>query len=175
MSKEYWKFENEKGDIAFLAGVVDVISDRLSLLCDYAYALDADIFPLESNNVESLNYLVKKRLHNYKEQIGGFSASDEEIDSLDFQLKKIEVNNVSSYLSEIIKSYSSRNNILEEVDEFLNTLCWQLHKPMGIYVPIKSSDKNIDVLGKIYLYLAWDYIFIHYNKYMVLLIWGTVE
>lgn len=34
MSKDYWEFEDEKGDIAFLAGVVDVISDRLSLVVE---------------------------------------------------------------------------------------------------------------------------------------------
>ena len=175
MSKDFGVFESEKGDIAFLAGVVDVISDRLSLLCDYGYTLEADIFPLESNNMELLSNSVKKRLHNYKQQIGEFSASDVEIDSFDFQLKKIEVNDVSNYLSEIIKSYSSRSNISEEVDEFLNTLRWQLQQPLGIYEPIKLPDKNVEILGKIYLYLAWKYLFIYYNNYVVLLIFGTVE
>lgn len=175
MSKDYWSFENEKGDIAFLAGVVDVISDRLSLLCDYAYTLDADIFPLENNDITLLNDSVKKRLHHYNEQCGGNNVSKEEIDSLDFHLEKLEINDLTNYLSGIIKSYSSSNNISEEVDEFLNTLHWQLQQPLGVYAPTKLPDKNVGVLGKIYLYLAWRYFFISYNDYIVLLIVGTVE
>lgn len=29
MSKDYYQFKNEKGDVAFLIGLVDVISDKL--------------------------------------------------------------------------------------------------------------------------------------------------
>lgn len=175
MSKDFGDFKCEKGDIAFLAGVVDVISDRLSLLCDYAYTLEADIFPLENNDFSLLNDSIKKRLHHYNEQCGGSNVSNKEIDSLDFCLEKLEINDLANYLHGIIKFYSSNSNISEEVDEFLHTLCWQLQQPLGVYAPIKLPDKNVDVLGKIYLYLAWKYFFISYNNYVVLLIFGTVE
>ena len=40
MSREYWTFKGESGETAFLAGVVDVLSDTLSLVCDFTSAFD---------------------------------------------------------------------------------------------------------------------------------------
>ena len=40
MSKEYCCFESESGETAFLAGVVDVLSDNLSLHCVDFHTLD---------------------------------------------------------------------------------------------------------------------------------------
>ena len=34
MSKEHGEFSRESGDVGFLAGVVDVLSDNLVMLCD---------------------------------------------------------------------------------------------------------------------------------------------
>ena len=69
---------------------------------------------------------------------------------------------------------SSNSQMSEKVDEFLQDLEWYLQKPLTIYSPMRN-DKNIDVLGHIYLYMAWSYFFIEYDDYMVLVIFGTVE
>lgn len=81
MSKEYWGFENETGDTGFLAGVVDVLSDNLSMLCDFRYDFDADIFYLEDNDVSKLNDVIKSRLHYYNKRYG-VNLPDEDIDNL---------------------------------------------------------------------------------------------
>lgn len=176
MSKDYYQFENEKGDVAFLIGLVDVISDKLSLVCDFGYTLDADIFPLPDNDVSRLNDIVKKRMHIYKEQLENYDADKiDKINQIDFSLKQAYIENVNAYVYSTIKKYSSSNNLKEEVDEFINTLNWQLKKPLGIFEPAQLPDSNVEILGEIYLYFAWNYFFLAYDGYMVMMIFGTVE
>ncbi|MDE5855202.1 MAG: hypothetical protein K2H19_09110, partial [Ruminococcus sp.] len=74
-----------------------------------------------------------------------------------------------------ISAYSSSKEISKKVDEFFKTLNWYLNKPLYVYTPKKMPDKNVNVLGEIYLYIAWNYFFISYYDYFVLFIFGTVE
>ena len=65
MSKEYWGFDTEKEQTGFLAGVVDVLSDELSLSCREFTTLDADIFFIEDGDISKLEESFKKRLLSY--------------------------------------------------------------------------------------------------------------
>ncbi|MBR1445401.1 MAG: hypothetical protein IJ583_17915 [Firmicutes bacterium] len=173
MSKDHYGFENERGETGFLAGVVDVISDELEMVLDFGYSLDADIFCIRNNDMTLLNDSVKRRLHCYNQRYG-CNIPKEKIDSIDFKLDEIKTD-VSVFVSQQIKEYSSNDKLSDEVGKFLDVLRWHLHKPLCVYVPVKMNDKNVNILGKIYLYEAWKYFFISYNEYMVLLILGTVE
>lgn len=173
MSRDYCGFENEDSQTAFLAGVVDVLSDNLSTVCDFVHTLDADIFYVKNEDISSLNSAVKKRLHSYNEKYGE-NMSYEEIESLDLKLKKIECNVDSRFLYGQIEAFSSSPNLKEAIDEFLRSLEWYLRKPVCIYSPVKR-DKNIDILARMYLYMAYDYFFISYGEYVVLFIIGSVE
>ena len=173
MSKEYWSFEKETGETGFLAGVVDVLSDNLEMLLDFGYAMDADIFYIKDNDISLLNNSVKNRLYYYNE-IYGCKIEKNEIDSINFELDKHEfVSN--KVLAGQISAYSSNKEISKKVDEFFKTLNWYLNKPLYVYTPKKMHDKNVNVLGEIYLYMAWNYFFISYCDYFVLFIFGTVE
>lgn len=46
-----------------MAGVVDVLSDRLAMHCKSPYALEADIFHVKDNDISLLHDAVKERLH----------------------------------------------------------------------------------------------------------------
>jgi len=173
MSKDYCGFENETGETGFLAGIVDVLSDNLGMILDYSYALDADIFYVKDNDISLLNDSVKKRLHDYKQKYG-LTVPEEKIDILDFQLKEINTD-VYNFICSQMKKYSSNDRLSDEVSNFLNDLNWYLQKPVCIYAPETMPDKNIDTLGRIYLYMAWNYFFISYYDYFVLLVFGTVE
>ena len=173
MSKEYWGFEKETGGTGFLAGVVDVLSDNLEMLLDFPYAMDADIFYVKDNDISLLNDAVKNRLHHYNE-VYSCKFEKNEIDSINFDLDKHEfVSN--EVLAGQIDSFSSSKEISEKVDDFFRTLNWYLNKPLYIYSPKKLPDKNIDVLGGIYLSMAWVYFFVSYHDYFVLFIFGTTE
>lgn len=174
MSKEYWGFENETGDTGFLAGVVDVLSDNLS--CDYGYSFDADIFYLENNDFSKLNGVIKKRLHYYNKRYG-VNLPEENIDNLDFILEKSDTDSdgAKKYLCYVFSDYSSKNDISEKVNEFFDNLNWHLQKPISIYTPVKLPDNNINVLGKIYLYMAFRYFFVSYDEWIVLFVFGTSE
>lgn len=176
MSKEYWGFENETGDTGFLAGVVDVLSDNLSMLCDFHYAFDADIFHLKDNDFSKLNDVIKKRLHYYNKR-DGVNLPEKDIDNMNFILKKYATSSddAKEYLCSVFSEYSTKKNISEKVNEFFNDLNWHLRKPISIYTPLRLPDKNINVLGRIYLYMAFYYFFVSYDEWIVLFIFGTVE
>ena len=173
MSKEYYGFENARGETGFLAGVVDVISDELGMVLDFGYALDADIFYIKDNDTMLLNDSVKRRMHCYNQRYG-CNIPVEEIDSIDLKLDEIKTD-VGVFVLQQIKEYSSSDKLSDEVREFLSTLSWHLQESLCIYTPAKMKDKNVGILGKIYLYEAWKYFFISYDEYMVLLIFGTTE
>lgn len=173
MSKEYWGFEQETGETGFLAGVVDVLSDNLGMLLDSPYAMDADIFYVKDNDISLLNYAVKKRLHHYNE-IYDCKFEKDEIDSINFDLDKHEFFS-NEVLAGQISSFSSSKKISEKVDYFFRGLNWYLNKPLYVYSPKKLPDKNINILGGIYLSMAWVYFFVSYHDYFVLFIFGTVQ
>lgn len=173
MSKEYWGFEKETGETGFLAGVVDVLSDNLGMLLDFPYAMDADIFYVKDNDISLLNDAVKNRLHYYN-KVYDCKFETSEIDSINFDLNKHEfVSN--EVLAGQISSFSSGVEISAKVDDFFRTLNWYLNKPLYIYSPKKLPDKNVNVMGGIYLTMAWHYFFISYYDYFVLFIFGTAE
>lgn len=132
MSKEYYQFKNEKGDTAFLIGLVDYISDRLTLACDYGYSLDVDIFPVPNNDLSLLSDVVKKRIHLYSEQVG--NIDEDKINTINFNLKRIDGSDIGEYIHSKMKKYSSSDSIREDIDEFLSTLKWQLNGLFFYYI-----------------------------------------
>lgn len=172
MSKEYWGFENEKGDTAFLAGVVDVLTNNLPH-CDCGYTFEADIFQVEDNDISHINDTIKKRLHYYNKRYGG-NLTVEYIDGLDLQLQKLNAN-PEKILCDIFSSYSSAKDITEKVEEFFRCLDFYIQKPTGVYTAKYSNRKNIEILGKVYLWIGFEYFFIAYDEWTVLFIFGTVD
>ena len=160
MSKEHTDFINETGEVGFLAGIVDVISDNLEIILDFGYSLDADIFYIKNNDISLLNNTIKKRLKYYNKNLGN-TVSEEKINALDFQLEELKTD-VHKFICNQMKQYSSSNKLSNEINKFLAVLNWHLQKPLCIYLPSKMPDKNIHTLGKIYIYDAWNYFFISY-------------
>jgi len=173
LSKDYYQFKNEKGDIAFLIGLVDYLSDRLSLICDFGYTLEADVFAVSDQDLSLLSESVRKRVYLYSEQTGNFDKDT--ISNIDFDLKKMDGTDVVDYMYAKMKTYSSSSALLEEIEEFFSTLRWQLGHPIGIYEPVQMPDENITILSNVYISLAWDYCFIEYDGFVVMVIWGTAE
>ena len=102
MSKDHFTFVNETGATAFLAGVVDVLSDNLNMILDFSYDLDSDIFYVKDNDLSLLNNSVKKRLLCYKQYYGG-NISEEKINTLDFQLIEMHTD-VHHFICEQLKA-----------------------------------------------------------------------
>lgn len=78
-------------------------------------------------------------------------------------------------LLDYMKKNSDKKDVENAVDEFLHDLKWYLGKPIGVYTPVRKNDKNTDVIADLYLGIAWDYFFIEYNQYFVLIVFGTSE
>lgn len=143
------------------------------MICDYGYNLTADIFYIKNNDISYINSSVKRRLSCYNTENEN-RVPKETIDALDFQLKKSDAD-VKCYLQAMIEKVSSNPNASKQTDEFLRELECYIQKPFCVYEPVKKADRNIDVLGKIYLGMAWSYFFIAYDGYAVLFVFGTVE
>ncbi len=170
MSKEYCCFESESGETAFLAGVVDVLSDNLSLHCVDFHTLDADVFCAPNQDILQLTDAVKKRMLSY------FSAeglnNTERIRELDFSnLVRSDCNALTGCIPELRADKAAQ--VAEA--EFLQDLEWHLGKPVCIYRPSHLPDKNIEIIGRVYMSFAWNYFFIAFESYVVLMIFGTSE
>lgn len=175
MSKEYGALKEETGEVAFLAGVVDVLSDILLLVCDSTSDFDADIFYIPNNDFAALDDAIKKRLKVYNQSMGSDCVKQKDIDSIHLELEKIE-EDVPEYVYKAFQNHCSSKNLQEAIDEFFGALNWYLQKPVCIYRPgSQCSDHVLDILGRIYLYMAFDYFFIAYDEYMVLFVLGTTE
>ena len=170
MSKEYWGFSAEDGETAFLAGVVDVLSDELSLHIEYPQHLDADIFYVEDNDISKLNEAVKARMHTYKDRYGCDQVTHEDIDSINFDL---EYAPVREHENDEKRKY--KDEYEKASAEFYRKLEWYVGKSSGEYSPVSLPDKNIRVLGPMYMSFAWYYHFTAYQDYFVLVIIGTSE
>lgn len=145
------------------------------MILDNTNALDADIFLVVDNNISLLNDAVKKRLHAYKDKYECSSIiTDEKIDVIDIQLKKSDLT-ADAALLDYMKKNSDKKDVENAVDEFLHDLKWYLGMPIGVYTPVRKNDKNTDVIADLYLGIAWDYFFIEYNQYFVLIVFGTSE
>ena len=172
MSKDYYEFETENGDVGFLAGAVDVLSDKLSMICDYGYAMDADIFFAENNDFSALSRAVRSRFYNYN--IADMRVDDKQIDAINFLSEDYEKTTIDA-LNKMFAKYSSNAQLDKSIDEFFQSLNWYLGKPACCYIPKNRNDNNTAVFGDVYLHLAFDYLFIAYNSFFVLFVFGTVE
>lgn len=173
MSKDHCCFESESGETAFLAGVVDVLSDNLSLHCIDHNTLDADIFYVPNQDVSQLNEAVKKRMRSYYSLLGGLNKP-EKIETLNFHLIRRDCE-PAQYLIDTVKELSKSDAAKDAIKEFVRELEWHLQKPICIYEPTHTPDKNLAVLELGYIGIAWRYFFIAFEDYMVLMIIGTSE
>ncbi len=172
MSKEYFEFENENGDVGFLAGVVDVLSDELSMMCDFPDTMEADIFFAKNNEFSALSWAVRSRFYSFN--ACNFRVDDEQIDAINFSSEDYEKTTIDA-LNKMFAKYSSNAQLDKSIDEFFEELNWYLGKPVCCYVPKKRNDNNTAVFGDVYLHLAFDYLFIAYDSFFVLFVFGTVE
>lgn len=173
MSKDHLTIENEPWTAAFHAGIVDVLSKRLDSILDYPNNVYADVFYVKENDLSLLNDSVKKRLLYYVQEYG-CEISEESIDAMNFQLKEVRTD-VNNFLCEKLKPYCSNDKLADEITGFINYLSRYMEKPLCIYEPIGMTDKNMETLGEVYLYVAWECFFISFKDYLVLLVIGSLE
>lgn len=174
MSKEYRTFHEETGETAFLAGIVDALSDALSLVCNYGFAVNADIFYTPDHDLTALDDAIKNRLKAYNQYEMNFHIKQSDIEEIHLELEKLE-EDVIKYVYNSFQSYSSSEYLKESINNFFRDLNWYLQKPLCIYKPSSQCPKTLDILGNIYLYMAWEYFFIAYEEYTILFIFGTID
>ena len=178
MSKEYWGFDTEKEQTCFLAGVVDVLSDELSLSCRGFTTLDADIFFIEDGDISKLEESFKKRLLSYMRCYSYYTADD--VNSLRLGLKRHDCD-IGQYLRDSIdSSYTSSEKARAAADKFLRDISRYLGEPDSIYLLDDNSDvafnTNRAVSGA-YMGIIFGAYFITFkhHDHALMMIFGTSE
>jgi len=178
MGKEAFGYAQESGETGFLAGILDVYADRMDSFCDWNHALDMDIFHVPDNDISLLNDAVRKRLLFYHEHIGGDHVTEDEINHLDFRLKRREIKGeFRSFFAGESGDHMPRRDekTLDEINRDLaRTLELHIGKPLCIYEPERTDDA-LPILGDMYLGNGFYYYFVGYQDYAILFIFGSGE
>lgn len=174
MSKEIWDFEEEKGISAYIAGAVDVLSDRLCMVCDYGYAFEADIICINEKGIDSFPYCLKERLRKYK-SMHNSKEWEKNISKLDFSLEVLKNQNVEKAIYEKFQKMSSSRVLKEEIKEFCDSICWYIGKPGKVYEMKEKFGEVSYALNDHYLDMIEDALFVEYEGFVVMLLWGSVE
>ena len=174
MSKEIWDFKGENGSVAYMAGVIDVLSDRLCMLCDFGYAFEADIIAVDRMKSNDFSERLKKRLKKYHSmQITEYE--EENISKLNFLLKKYHNQNVEQAIYEKFQKVSKSKVLEKEIREFCDSILWYIGKPATVYEMDGEFNQNSNILEEYYLGIITDMLFVEYDDYMVMMFWGSVE
>lgn len=174
MSKEIWDFEGENGSSAYIAGVVDVLSDRLCMVCDYGYAFEADIIAMDMEKNNHFSEAVKERLRKYK-SMHCSKNWEENISKLDFSLETFRNQNIEGAMYEKFQKVSHGKAVEKEIKEFCDSISWYIGKPKAVYEMREKFEENCYALNEHYLGIITDILFVEYEGFMVMMLWGSVE
>ena len=173
MSAHYSNYSNVDGKSAFLSGLVSACAD--AYLCETLpkyWALEADVFEAGTSD---LCECIRKRLYEYMSNDNADAAS--KTDGLDFRLQPL-----SEELHEIVHDLFDRykgNHAPNEYDlikSFLADVRYQLGDVRGIYsIEGTLTDRVSEVLSGFYTYVIFEVIFIEYDGYIVMLVFGSDE
>lgn len=180
MSAFYDSYEHVESKEAFLSGYIGAIcDDTLAFVLPRFSAIESDVFRAEPSNICEK---VKTRLKQYLAASCSNDYSDEKIDRLNFELQEIN-ESFSEYFKGRIDPYIVANrdshNPQEKqlIDRFFADVKFQLGDCKKLY-RIKTDSiypRNFEILSEFYTYIVFEVIFIEYENYMVMIVFGSDE
>lgn len=177
MSKEAYTFENENGKTAYLAGVIDTLSDEyLVKVCPKYSTVEADLFELEDYG--DFNKAIANRLKKYLPSIGGnIDAVAKNIDKMeivfeeDVDFQSFQAPGFVMSMYERIPDYVHSREAHDSFASFCESVEYYLGSPIRFY----RAKKGYEVLSKFYIGMIFETIFIEYEGYLLMLCRGTSE
>ena len=169
----YYQYSKVSGEDAFLAGVVNTLCEEtLGVICPKYYAIAIDVIKANSGNFCEM---LKDRLHKYLLEE---SPEDRQaIEDLNFEL--IETENSACESIHNMIAIAKEEPYADErryIDTFLKGVSYQLGKEKKVYIVKGELNKKIqDVISDFYTYIVLDIIFIEYEDYMVMIVFGSDE
>lgn len=173
MSAYYGDYSNIEGNTAFLAGAVSAFADAYlyEILPKY-WALETDVFNADKS---SLCGSIRKRLHDYLMKDNADIIR--RIDNLEFGLKQLS-GELPQIVHELFDRYKEKHvpNESELINSFLADIRYQLGDIKGIYSIEGTLNEGITApLNEFYTYIVFTVLFIEYDGYIVMLVFGSDE
>lgn len=173
MSAHYGDYSDIDGNTAFLAGAVSAFSD--AYLCEILpkyWALEADVIDTEISN---LCDSIRKRLRDYLSKDNADIIR--KIDRLDFGLERLS-GELPQIVHELFDRYKEKHvpNECELINRFLADIRYQLGDAKGIYsIEGVLNERITAALSEFYTYIVFSVLFIEYDGYIVMLVFGSDE
>ena len=173
MSAQYGCYSNIDGNTAFLAGAVSAFAD--AYLCEILpkyWALDVDVFNADISN---LCDCIRKRLHDYLTEDNADIIR--KIDDLDFRLQQLS-GDLPQIVHDLFDRYKEKHvpNECELINRFLADIRYQLGDVKSIYSIDGSLNERITApFSEFYTYIVFTVLFIEYDGYIVMLVFGSDE
>lgn len=173
MSAHYGYYAKVDGHSAFLSGNISALAD--AYLCDILpkyWDLEADVFEAD---IPNLCGSIRKRLHDYL--IDNADDVVRKIDTLDFDLQPLS-GELSQIIHDLFDKYKEKHVQDEagKINQFISDIKYQLGDIKGIYSIRGSLNERItSALSEFYTYIVCEVLFIEYDGYFVMLVFGSDE
>lgn len=167
-------FSHLDGDTAYLAGVIPQCAlHHLSDILPRYWALEADVF---KTDISGINDAINKRIGEYLtvNNPKKFDAPDK----LELQLNRVS-GDLHSVVSDLFDRYKASHvdDEKKRLETFTKALKFLLGGEIkGIYVADDNmDDRTRDAFGWFYTYIIFELVFIEYEDYVVMLVFGSDE
>lgn len=181
MSKEAYIYKKVNGTKAYLAGIVEVYTERCLQEAfkkipgyGFGYSFTSDVFGLGEDNELTIQQAIRKRIDEkcFDLLFDKEEPTKEQIEMMISGLEITKMNvSIEDAVKELIKVASENADyISDDILEYCRDLEWYLGKPINVY---NVRDRND--LFTAYEYLVFGTIFIEYEEFAVMLNIGTSD
>lgn len=168
MGNIYIAFRNVDGETAFLAGAADALCGAyLGKICPKYYAVETDVFALLGDISETL----RNGLNKYLSLMCEPEKYAERLKNAEFTFSKID-ESPTAVIEDVFTRYNeNRNNCGDNVKEFFGDIQYQLGKPKNLF----EVKEKPGVLADYYTGIVIETFLVEYEKYAVLIVFGSDE
>lgn len=171
-------YTNRHGSCAFFAGALSAATDCLAQEVYKAgvkfEALSSDVFCIESYENVNIKGLLFERMKKYY-------VNENIEDKLNNELDKLVINESGlSFFEAVFSCYKDRidsdiTKIEESVKEYCNTAEYYLGKVKKVCISEKGTVEMDGVIARAHCGIAFSYIFIIFDKHLLMFVHGSSE
>lgn len=168
MSNEYTAFRNIDGETAFLAGTVDALCGAyLARCCPRFYAIEADVFALLGDFSETIRGGLNKYLSLSREP----EKYAERIKNAEFTFSEIDESPTAVIENVFTRYNENRNNCGGNIKSFFGDIEYHIGKPKKLF----EVEEKSGILADYYTGIVIETFLVEYEKYAVLIVFGSDE
>lgn len=179
MSKDACIYDKVNGEESYLAGIVEVYTERILgerlsrvLKAGFCVSLISDVYSAGKNNELSVQQAIKKRIDEkcFDLLFDKGEIDNEIIEKLinNLEIKKLE-SDINTSIEELIRAgVSNACELKSDIEQYTTSLEWYLGKPLNIYQLIDKGK-----LFANYIYIPFGILIIEYEEFYMMIGIGT--